>query len=184
MTKMGPITSLLTQGALHKIVIDELVRSSSNFSNHLTLVSTLGVIQSAIKNDWPKKAKETGVLLRGLVKSFEPRIWIGGLGALIYFKRKQYIQSSLQSTRLSAAAGDMIRWIPPVDQSDRIKESFGNGDRLKQELQNLRDLNLMTYVCMKCGNALGNMENVECEKCAAAFCEECQENGFPQHECQ
>ena len=143
------------------------------------LLISWGTLVLAERENWPKRAREIGRLLREILASDGVEIaHVSGLHSLIYLRGQDNARFSFPV--MGAKAGKYIRWLPVMDtvmtsKAQLQSKVFGAGsERHRKEISAyLRSQDLRLGYCSKCGNPVD--ADVEgCEVCVVRQCEECE----------
>jgi len=145
------------------------------------LLTSIGTLTLAKREDWPQRAQKIGAVLRDIINSegYARPSAIGGLHSLIYLRQKDYSRNT--SPVMGAYAGKYIRWLPVVDDVMMSKDElqvkvFGRGSLAyrKQVAKWFERMKLQPRWCARCGAAAGIKRKRLCPRCVANRCEDCE----------
>ena len=134
-------------------------------------------------------AREIGKIVREQLNRDE--IWSGGLGAVFYLRQVDHRRTALGPDILGAGMGGngMVRWFPVLDDRAvdllRAEQALLRRRLVASEFRRCKDLDLITYVCMSCGNDFwGDLNKCRCKGCHRGFCPSCRRRGSTAHSCE
>ena len=145
-----------------------------------SLLTSWATIVLAAKEQWPRRSREIGVILRALIEAegIEPSL-IGGLHSLIYLRVQD--QARIRSPVMGANAGNYVRWFPMMDavmtsEKELRAKVFGAGS-----IAHRRDVSLYLAgegvrlgFCSRCGQAVEVGLRPACQLCVVETCEDCE----------
>lgn len=145
------------------------------------LLTSIGTLTMAAKEDWPQRAQKIGGVLRGIIKSegiAKPSA-VKGLHSLIYLRKKDYARIS--PPVMGAYAGDYVRWLPALDEvmmseDELMAKIFGKSSlaHRKEAAEWYESMQLQPRWCSACGEPVGAEKEDVCIMCVARRCEECE----------
>lgn len=145
-----------------------------------SLLTSWGTIDLAKKENWPKRSREIGRILRGIIE-FEgiKSTLIGGLHSLLYLRVED--QARITSPVMGANAGKYVRWFPTMDEVMTSKEElctkvFGSGsiDHRRDVAAYLTSECVQLGFCSRCGQAVEAGLRPHCQVCVVGVCEDCE----------
>ena len=145
-----------------------------------SLLASWGTIVLAERENWPRRARAIGALLRGFIKGEGIRsCFVGGLHGLIYLRSQD--QARLGSPVMGANAGNYVRWFPAMDEvmmsrEELCKKVFGTGSiaHRRDVSAHLEREGVRLGFCAKCGQAVEAGLRPSCRVCVVGVCEECE----------
>ena len=145
-----------------------------------SLLSSWGTIVLAEKEHWPRRAREIGFVLRGLIEAEGIKSdSIGGLHSLIYLGVQD--QARVRSPVMGANAGRYVRWFPLMDavmtSEDELRTKvFGPGSiaHRRDVSAYLKSEGVRLVFCSRCGQAVEADLKPPCRLCVVETCEDCE----------
>ena len=145
-----------------------------------SLLASWGTIVMAERENWPRRARRIGVLLRGFIeREGIGRCSIGGLHGLIYLKSED--QARVRSPVMGANAGKYVRWFPVMDEVMMSREELCNKVFGEGSMGHRRDVTAFLEregvrlgFCARCGGAVEAGLRPSCRVCVVGVCEECK----------
>ena len=145
-----------------------------------SLLTSWGTIVLAERENWPRRSRVIGDLLRGFVQEEGIKsTLIGGLHGLLYLRVQD--QARISSPVMGANAGKYVRWFPMIDEvmmsKDELKTKvFGPGSipHRKDVSAYLNSKGVRLGFCARCGQAVEAGLKPTCEVCVVGICEDCE----------
>ena len=145
-----------------------------------SLLSSWGTLVLAEREQWPRRAREIGLLLRRLIASEGiPPSSIGGLHSLLYLRVED--QKRVKSPVMGANAGDYVRWLPTMDrvmmsEKELRGKVFGPGSMAHRRdvAAYVNSHGLWMRFCARCGGAVEIGLRPPCYLCVVPRCEDCE----------
>ncbi len=145
-----------------------------------SLLTSWGTIVLAEREQWPHRACEIGLLLRGLIESEGIKSSsIGGLHSLIYLRVQDQARTS--SPVMGANAGQNVRWFPTMDAVMTSEEELRTKIFGSSSIAHRRDVSVYLAskgvqlgFCSRCGQAVEAGLRPPCHLCVVGTCEDCE----------
>ena len=146
-----------------------------------SLLASWGTIVLAEKENWTRRAREIGTLLRGFIaeEAGIKSCAIAGLHSLIYLRKEDHAR--IKSPVMGASAGMYVRWFPVMDEvmmsrEELRKRVFGVGSvEYRRDVAGyLEREGVRLGFCARCGQAVEAGLRPQCRVCVVGVCEECE----------
>lgn len=145
-----------------------------------SLLASWGTMVLAQREDWPRRSRVIGDLLRDFVQDEGIKsTMIGGLHSLLYLRVED--QARISSPVMGANAGKYVRWFPMMDEVMMSREEletkvFGPGSIAhRKDVSAFLDSNgVRLGFCARCGQAVEAGLKPTCDVCVVGICEECE----------
>ena len=151
-----------------------------------SLLTSWGTILLAQREDWPRRSRVIGQLLRAFIQEEGVKsTLIGGLHSLLYLRTQD--QARITSPVMGANAGNCVRWFPMMDEVMMSKgelraKVFGPGSIVhRRDVSAYLDRNgVRLGFCARCGQAVEAGLKPTCRVCVVGICEDCEPG---EHHC-